>query len=126
MEFSPMAIVGRSCLFPGASSPEKLWDLVANGRFAISNCPPDRWRVPQQDILADHGQPGRAYTDRGGYVAEFDNEFDPRGFAIDPQEISRHDELLRWTLHTARQALRDAGLGVPDGTPERTGATLLK
>jgi len=122
MEFSPIAIVGRSSLFPGASSPEKLWDLVANGRFAISKCPPGRWRVPQQDILADHGRPGRAYTDRGGYVAEFGNEFDPRGFAIDPKEISRHDELLRWTLHTARQALRDAGLGVPDATPARTGA----
>lgn len=127
MDFDPIAIVGRSCLFPGASSPEKLWDLIAAGRPAISSCPPDRWRAPKRDILAGHarrhvGQPGRAWTDRGGYVVDFDNQFDPRGFAIHPNEISRHDELPRWTLHTARQALRDAGLGAPDGTPARSGA----
>ena len=29
MEFSPIAIVGRACLLPGAHSPEALWEAVA-------------------------------------------------------------------------------------------------
>jgi acyl transferase domain-containing protein/3-hydroxymyristoyl/3-hydroxydecanoyl-(acyl carrier protein) dehydratase len=123
MDFEPIAIVGRSCLFPGASTPEELWDLVAAGRCAISSCPQDRWRAPKRAVLAEKGrQPGRACTDRGGYVVDFVRRFDPRGYAIDPHEILRHDELLSWVLHAARQALRDAGTDVPDRTPARTGA----
>ena len=48
--------------------------------------------------------------------------FDPRGYAIHPDEILRHDELLSWVLHAARQALRDAGTDAPHRTPARTGA----
>jgi acyl transferase domain-containing protein/3-hydroxymyristoyl/3-hydroxydecanoyl-(acyl carrier protein) dehydratase len=123
MDFEPVAIVGRSCLFPGASTPVQLWDLVATGRCAISSCPENRWRASKKSILTDQGhQPGRACTDRGGYVSDFANRFDQRGFAIDPSEILRQDEQVRWVLHTARQALLDAGLSLPDATPARTGA----
>src|SRR5580698_10211548 len=121
MDFEPIAIVGRSCLFPGASTPEELWDLVAAGRCTISSCPEDRWRAPKSRVLREKGrQPGRACTDRGGYVHVAD--FDPRGYAINASEILRHDELLSWVLHTARQALRDAGTDAPDRTPASTGA----
>ncbi|MGB6945776.1 MAG: beta-ketoacyl synthase N-terminal-like domain-containing protein [Bryobacteraceae bacterium] len=123
MDFEPVAIVGRSCLFPSASTPEQLWDLVARGRCEISSCPENRWRASKKAILTDQGhQPGRACTDRGGYVSDFANQFHPKGFAIDPAEIRQHDEQVRWVLHTARQALLDARLSVPDGTPARTAA----
>ncbi len=123
MDFEPIAIVGRSCLFPGASTPQQLWSLIASGQNAISRCPQHRWRVPKHMVLAEkERQPGRAYTDHGGYVADFPTHFDPRGFALDPNEILRHDELVRWVLHTARQALRDAGCNGPERTPARTGA----
>jgi acyl transferase domain-containing protein/3-hydroxymyristoyl/3-hydroxydecanoyl-(acyl carrier protein) dehydratase len=123
MEFEPVAIVGRSCVFPGASTPDQLWDLVVTGRHAISSCPENRWRASKAAILAPgRRQPGRACTDRGGYVLDFAGEFEPRGFAIDPAELSRYDESVRWVLHAARQALRDARLNVPDGTPARTAA----
>ena len=119
----PVAIVGRSCLFPGASTPEQLWNLVAGGRYAISSCPENRWRVSRRAILTERSrQPGHACTDRGGYVADFAGKFDAREFAADPKEILRHDEMAQWTLHTARLAMQDAGLNVPDGTPVRSGA----
>src|SRR5580700_9235302 len=118
MDFEPIAIVGRSCLFPGASTPEELWDLVAAGKCAISSCPQDRWRAPKSSVLAGKArQPGRACTDRGGYIADFVRSFDPRGYTIHPNEILRHDDLLSWVLHTARQALRDAGTDAAEGTP---------
>ena len=32
MSFEPIAIVGQSCLLPGANSPEALWEAVSQGR----------------------------------------------------------------------------------------------
>ena len=120
MDFEPIAVVGRSCLFPGASTPEQLWELIAGGRYAVSNCPDQRWRVSKRAVLAEKVRaPGQAYNDRGGYVAGFAQRFDPRGFALDPAEILKHDELLHWLLHTARQALRGIGM---DRAPARSGA----
>ncbi|KAL8787707.1 MAG: hypothetical protein Q9195_007663 [Heterodermia aff. obscurata] len=41
---TPIAIVGMSCRFPGdADNPEKLWDLVSNGRSAWSETPRSRF-----------------------------------------------------------------------------------
>ena len=40
----PIAIVGIGCRFPGgASSPTKLWDMLANGRSAWSRVPASRF-----------------------------------------------------------------------------------
>lgn len=40
----PIAIIGMSCRFGGdASSPEKLWDMLAEGRSAWSEIPKSRY-----------------------------------------------------------------------------------
>src|SRR5262245_59065896 len=40
----PIAIIGIGCRFPGrADSPEAFWDLLREGRDAITEIPPDRW-----------------------------------------------------------------------------------
>lgn len=40
----PIAVVGMSCRLPGGStSPEKLWDMLANGRSGWSPTPVDRF-----------------------------------------------------------------------------------
>lgn len=41
---NPIAIIGMSCKFPGdATSPQKLWQLVAEGRSAWSEIPSGRF-----------------------------------------------------------------------------------
>lgn len=36
--------IAMSCRFPGASNPEKLWDMLAEGRSAWSAIPEDRFK----------------------------------------------------------------------------------
>lgn len=42
----PIAIVGIGCRFPGdATSPDKLWDLISQGKNAQSEFPKDRFNL---------------------------------------------------------------------------------
>ena len=119
--FEPIAIVGRGAIFPGAFSPQELWSLVVEGRYAVSACPEGRWRIPK-DVMMDPARPAeRVSTDQGGYVNGFEDVFDPDGFLIGVEEISRYDEMVQWLLHTAREALREAGM---ETAPARTGAVI--
>ena len=72
MAFEPIAIVGRSCLLPGALNPEAFAEAVLAGRDLISEAPADRWGVPDRLALTDDpsASDDRAWTKRGGYVKE--------------------------------------------------------
>ncbi|WP_420452267.1 beta-ketoacyl synthase N-terminal-like domain-containing protein [Ilumatobacter sp.] len=119
---APIAIVGRGCVLPGALSPEELWEGVVGGVDLTSRVPEARWGVDVDSVLRSPGQDATdgTWSDRGGYVTGFDEVFDPTGFGLDPAEIDGLDPVFRWTLHTARAALRDAGYGEADA--RRTGA----
>ena len=78
MTFSPIAIVGRACLLPGALSPEALWTLVLEGRDQIEVVPAGRWRLEHGDVrTTPDGDPSnRTWSDRGGYVSGFETVWD--------------------------------------------------
>ena len=88
--------------------------MVAEGRDALGSCPPGRWRIDADSVLAgaeSDGEafcPDRTWTDRGGYVRGFEDHFDADGFAMAHKEIAAFDPLIHWVLHAAREALRDA------------------
>ena len=107
----PIAIVGRACVLPGALSPAALWERVVAGDDLITHVPPDRWHMAPADVMGDgpDGSDDRVWSDRGGYVHDFESVFDPSGFAISAEEIVALDPVFQWTFHTAREALRDAG-----------------
>ncbi len=120
--FPPIAIIGRACLLPGAASPEELWDAVATGTDLVTSVPDGRWGIAPDDVMCAGVEDSldRTWSDRGGYVRGFEDVFDPEGFAVPADEILALDDVFRWTLHTARQALRDAGHA--DADTERYGA----
>ena len=42
---SAIAIIGMSCRFPGAGSLDEFWQLLREGRDAVTEIPPGRWDV---------------------------------------------------------------------------------
>lgn len=112
MTFSPIAIVGRACVLPGALSPAQLWQAVAEGRDLLSSAPAGRWRIDPAAVLcsADAADPDRSWSDRGGYVHGFEDVWDASGFAIAANEFDGLAPLVAWTLHCAREARRECHL----------------
>ncbi|WP_204080229.1 beta-ketoacyl synthase N-terminal-like domain-containing protein [Mycobacterium riyadhense] len=126
MIFEPIAIVGQGCVFPGGLSPAELWTTIVEGRDVLGGPPPGLWgmnpaNVLQSSITApffDH-----TWSDRGGYVRGFDDVFDTRGFALEPDQLTGLDPLFLWTMYAARQAVESAGWTVGD-LPGRAGVVL--
>ncbi|MGW3470416.1 SDR family NAD(P)-dependent oxidoreductase, partial [Saccharopolyspora sp. NPDC000995] len=95
----PVVIVAMGCRYPGGvSSPEELWDLLAEGGEALGEFPLDRgW------------QPDPAYPAVGGFLpgmAEFDAAF----FGISPREATGMDPQQRLLLEVAWETLERAGI----------------
>ncbi|MEJ7931855.1 beta-ketoacyl synthase N-terminal-like domain-containing protein [Ramlibacter sp. AN1015] len=115
----PIAIVGRGCVLPGATSPAELWRRLRGGDDLLSPPPIGSWPMSSERITLD--ATGVRWSDRGGYVRDFD--FDPTGFAVDAQELLQADRCAHWVLEAARQALHEAGHDAAAGH-RRTGAIL--
>lgn len=105
----PVAIVGIGCRFPGGSnSPQAYWDFLTSGHDAVTEVPPDRWRVDAY-FNPDHRAPGRTYARWGGFVKDID-QFDAAYFGISPREAARMDPQQRMLLEVVDEAFQDAGL----------------
>jgi acyl transferase domain-containing protein len=117
---TPIAIVGRACVLPGALSPEQLWAAVVAGRDLTRSAPAGRWRVPGPVLCAaDAPQADRCGSDRGGYVEGFEAIWNPLGFALPPEQLERLDPLVLWLLHCGREALSEVRV-----RPARVGAVI--
>ncbi|MFE7659508.1 beta-ketoacyl synthase N-terminal-like domain-containing protein [Streptomyces celluloflavus] len=121
MTVSQYAVVGVSCLFPGASAPDRFWrNLMERADSRRPGTTEDFGTDPAPEP-ADPADPHRVYCTLGGFVSGF--SFDPTGYHLEPDRLTRLDRVFQWTLHTAREALRDAG-GADPQRLARTGLIL--
>ncbi|QHN21931.1 hypothetical protein GII34_10665 [Gordonia amarae] len=103
-DFAPIAIVGRSCLLPGAPTPQDLFDATLAGRSLLAPTPRDRWRGVDPAALAASDRPGlRVASATGGNVD--DSALNLTGLSSPIPDVERLDPLVRWVAHCAQQAL---------------------
>jgi acyl transferase domain-containing protein len=105
---APVAIIGIGCRFPGGvSDPAGFWRLLAAGRDAVGEIPPDRMDIARF-FNPEPATPGHMMTRRGGFLGDIDL-FDAGFFSLSPREAERLDPQQRLLLETAWEALEDAG-----------------
>lgn len=102
------AIIGASCILPGANSLESLWRLLLEGRNVVSERPHGRWNV-ERFLRPGDPAPGFSYSFAGGYLDDAFG-FDPTPFNISPREAQQMDPQQRLLLTAAWRAFEDAGL----------------
>ncbi|MGO9510272.1 MAG: type I polyketide synthase, partial [Mycobacterium sp.] len=119
----PVAVVGIGCRFPGdVTGPESFWDLLVEGRNAISRIPADRWDA---DAFYDPDPltPGRMTTKWGGFVPDIAG-FDAEYFGITPREAAAMDPQQRMLLEVSHEALENAGIATDSLSGSRTGVVI--
>ena len=87
-----IAVVGIACRFARAASPAAFWELLREGRDAVTEAPAGRSGMP-----------------RGSFLDEVDL-FDAEFFKVSPREAARMDPQQRLMLELGWEVLEDAGV----------------
>ena len=102
-----IAVVALAGRFPGARSPEALWELLREGRSAITEVPAERWdHAPHYDPTRTDDT--KAHSKWGGFVDGADR-FDAALFHISPAEARATDPMERQFIEVAWELLENAG-----------------
>ncbi len=102
------AIVGYAARFPGAANAEEFWNVLRDGRDAISEVPADRWDV-DEFFDPEPGAPGKIVTRRAGFVDDVTG-FDAPFFGMSTREVRLMDPQHRLLLETAWRAVEHYGV----------------
>jgi len=97
-----IAVAGR---YPGANSPEDLWELLQAGGDGITEVPADRWDPAYSPAK---GKPGASHCKWGGFIDDVAS-FDAGFFGYSPRAADLADPHERLFLETTWHLLERAG-----------------
>ncbi|MBU2513228.1 3-hydroxyacyl-[acyl-carrier-protein] dehydratase FabA [bacterium] len=103
-----IAVIEMSCLFPGAKTPREFIENLNNRIDSTSNHSSRQMGVdPQLYYHEKKGLADKYYSQRGGYITDF--TFDPSGYLIEEDFLNQLDDLYKWSLYVAKEALVNGG-----------------
>ncbi|KAL6695103.1 hypothetical protein J3F84DRAFT_395341 [Trichoderma pleuroticola] len=115
----PIALVGRSLRFPGASSISELWDLLRQPRDLLQDVPPLRMNL--NGYYHPNGDHDGTTNVRQSYFVKQDHRvFDAPFFHISPVEAEAMDPQQRILLELVYEALESAGMTIDGLQGSRT------
>lgn len=123
-----IAIIGSSCLFPGAETPEEYWqNLLANKDSRVAADAEQMGREPADYFNPAKDGPAKEIKDKyycttGGYIQNF--QFDSEGYAVGAEQLNDLDNTFQWALHVSREALKDSGYSNQSDKLKRCGVIL--
>ncbi|KAK6070070.1 beta-ketoacyl synthase domain-containing protein [Seiridium cupressi] len=108
-ELEPIAIIGSSCRFAGqATSPSKLWQVLANPSDLSKEVPSNRFNA--QAFYHEDGEHHGTTNSIKAYWLEQDHRvFDASFFNITPKEAEAIDPQQRLLLEVVYEAMEAAG-----------------
>ncbi|UKZ66517.1 Type I Iterative PKS [Trichoderma atroviride] len=116
-----IAVVGLSCRFPGdATNSEQFWELLCEGRSAISHIPRDRWNS-DGFYCASKGRQNTSITTQAHFLKEDVSVFDAKFFSITQQEATSMDPQQRLLLEVSYEAFENAGVPLEKLAKSKTG-----
>jgi len=105
---SKIAVVGISTLFPGASTPESFWQNLIDNQDSTSDATHEQMGVDPKDLFAAQpNEEDKYYCIRGGYIRDFSPS--PELLGCTSEEFAQLDDVNKWSLHVAHEALKDSG-----------------
>jgi PfaB family protein len=103
-----IAIIGLSCLLPGAKNIEQYWQNIFDKKDLTSFATSEQIGVEANTFYnKNKGITDKFYCLKGGYVNNF--EFDADGYNIASDILQELDKIYQWSLYVAKQALEDSG-----------------
>ena len=108
---------------PDAPDATSFWQNLRDGRYSISDVPPERWD-PELYYDPDPAAPDKTYSRIGGWVREHPWEPQQWRLPIPPKVAAQFDVGQQWAVSAARSALLDAGWPQWGVDPERVAVIL--
>ncbi|KAG4435104.1 hypothetical protein IFR05_009413 [Cadophora sp. M221] len=108
----PIAVIGMACRFPGdATSPDHLWEVLANGRNAWSEFPKDRINI--DGFYHPSGNREGSICFKGGHFLKEDiSAWDAPFFSTTAHEAAAMDPQQRILLEVSYEAFENAGIPI--------------
>ncbi|MFQ5737874.1 MAG: beta-ketoacyl synthase N-terminal-like domain-containing protein [Acidobacteriota bacterium] len=110
-----IAIIGMSCLFPGAPDLQTYWENIIHKVDATTD-PPSDWG-PEYLYDPSSNDNGRIYCKRGGFLGDL-AQFNPMEFGVMPRSVDGGEPDHYLALRLAKEALQDAGYVEKEKRPD--------